>query len=52
MEVYGIPPGKAIGVLKEAVKEAVLDGIIGNNFEEADAYMRRTAESMGLTPVK
>lgn len=48
MEVYGIPPCNTIGVLKEAVKEAILDGVIGNNFEEADAYMRKIAKDMGL----
>lgn len=48
MEVYGIPPGREIGVLKESVKEAILDGLIGNNFEEADAFMRRKAEEMGM----
>lgn len=48
MEVYGIPPCNTIGQLKEAVKEAILDGVIGNNFEEADAYMRRVAADMGL----
>ena len=48
MEVYGIGPGKEIGVLKEYVKEAILDGIIGNNFPEADALMRSKASEMGL----
>ena len=48
MEVYGIPPCNTIGQLKEAVKEAILDGVIGNNFEEADAYMRRVAADIGL----
>ncbi len=48
MEVYGIPPCAQIGILKEAVKEAILDGLIGNNFEEADEYMRKVAKDMGL----
>lgn len=51
MEVYGIGPGKEIGALKEAVKEAILDGVISNNYEEADAYMRRLASEMGLKEV-
>ncbi len=50
MEVFGIPPGKPIGDLKECVKNAVLDGEIGNSFEEADALMRRKAAEMGLSP--
>ena len=52
MEVYGIGPGKPVGVLKEYVKEAILDGLIGNTFEEADRLMREKAAEMGLTPVK
>lgn len=48
MEVYGIPPCQEIGRLKELVKEAILDGVIGNNFEEADAFMRAHASDFGL----
>ena len=48
MQVYGLEPCHEIGVLKEAVKEAILDGIIENNFEQADAYMRVKAAEMGL----
>ena len=48
MQVYGLEPCHEIGVLKEAVKEAILDGVIENNFEQADAYMRVKAAEMGL----
>ena len=48
MEVYGIPPCKEIGILKEHVKNAILDGVIGNTFEEADRMMREYASEMGL----
>lgn len=48
MELFGIPPCREIGILKEYVKESILDGVIGNNFEEADALMRRKASEMGL----
>lgn len=51
MEVYGIPPCKEIGILKEMVKEAILEGVIGNNFEEADAFMRAKAPELGLDAV-
>ena len=50
MELFGIEPCNTIGMLKEAVKEAVLDGTIGNNFQEADAYMRLKAKELGLEP--
>ncbi len=52
MEVYGIEPCNTIGQLKEVIKEAILEGEIGNNFEEADALMRRKAPEFGLTPCK
>ncbi len=48
MQTYGLPPCNLIGELKEYVKEAILDGRIGNNFEEADALMRARAAEMGL----
>ena len=51
MEVFGIAPCREIGVLKEAVKDAIMDGRIENSFEAADAYMREQAAVMGLTPV-
>ena len=50
MELYGLPPCRQIGELKEFVKNAILDGRIGNNFEEADGLMREKAAEMGLVP--
>ena len=52
MEVFGIGPSRPIGVIKEAVKEAILDGHIGNNFDEADALMRKIGAEIGLTAIK
>lgn len=52
MEVYGIGPGREIGVIKEVVKNAILDGLIANSFDQADALMRAKATEMGLKPVK
>ncbi len=52
MELYGIGPCNTIGQIKEYVKEAILEGEIGNNFEEADALARRKAAELGLTPCK
>ena len=50
MELYGIPPCHEIGVLKEYVKEAILDGVIGNDFSAADDLMRSKASELGLVP--
>lgn len=48
MDLYGIPPCREIGLLKEFVKEAILDGEIGNNFAEADEFLRLKAKELGL----
>ena len=52
MEVFGIGPCNLIGQIKEAVKNAILDGEIPNNFEAADRLMREKAAELGLKPVK
>jgi poly(A) polymerase len=39
MEVCGLPPSRAVGVIKNNIEEAILDGIIPNNFDAAFAYM-------------
>ena len=50
MELFGLGPCREIGTIKEAVKEAILNGIIGNNHEEARSYAVRVAEELGLKP--
>ena len=39
MTLYNIMPSKKIGLLKNALKEAILDGLVGNNFEEAKKFL-------------
>lgn len=48
MQRYNIVPGKEIGELKEYIKNAILDGEIENNYEQAYALMERRAAEMGL----
>lgn len=43
---FNLPPCKIIGDIKNAIKEAILDGIIGNNYEEARKYMFKIAEEL------
>ena len=51
MKLFGIEPCNTIGQLKEAVKNAILDGEIENSFEAADVYMRNMAAGMGMYPL-
>ena len=48
MEKYHIPPCREIGLIKEAVKEAILDGVIPNDFDAAYALMEQKAAELGL----
>jgi poly(A) polymerase len=48
MEVFGLPPCAAIGSLKNAIKDAILDGIIPNEYDAAFDYMLKKAAEMGL----
>jgi poly(A) polymerase len=49
MERYKLLPCKEIGIIKEYVKNAILDGVIENNFEQACKLMEQKAEELGLS---
>ena len=48
MEYYGIKPSMEIGIIKEYVKEAILDGNIENDFNQAFELMKQKGAEMGL----
>ena len=50
METYGIPPCRTVGVIKEQIKNAILDGEIPNEYDAAYALMEKLAAEEGLTP--
>jgi tRNA nucleotidyltransferase/poly(A) polymerase len=52
MTHFGIPPGRVIGEIKDAIKEAVLEGDIPNEREAAWSLMLRIANEKGLLPAK
>jgi len=46
MQIFGLKPSKPVGVIKEAIKEAILEGKIKNDYEEAKVYMNRIAKDI------
>lgn len=52
MATFGLEPSQPVGILKKAIKDAVLDGIIPNEHEAAHDYMLKLGLEMGLTPVE
>lgn len=51
MKTFGIEPSRNVGVIKNAIKEAILDGDIRNSYEEAYAFMLNQGKELGLKPV-
>lgn len=51
MEIFGLPPSREIGLIKEAIKEAILDGEIPNEYDAAYDFMIHKADKMKLKVV-
>ena len=50
ISTFNIPPGPMVGVIKSAIKEAILDGVIPNEYEAAREFMIRKGRELGLSP--
>ena len=50
MATLGIPPGKMVGIIKDRIKDAILEGEIRNDRQEAWDLMLKIAQQNGLTP--
>lgn len=51
MQTFGVPPSKIVGELKTAVKDAILDGIVENNYNAAFAFLISKAKELNLVPI-
>ncbi len=51
MEVFGLEPCREVGLIKTAIKDAILDGIFPNQHEPAYQFMLEKGKEMGLNPV-
>lgn len=51
MRVFALTPSRPVGIIKDAIKDAILDGVIANDHSQAYDYMLQVAARQGLTPV-
>ncbi len=52
METFGLPPSRQVGIIKDALKDAMLDGVIPITFESAFAFMLEKGKELGLKVAK
>ena len=51
METFGIPPSREVGIIKIALREAILEGIIANTVESGMPFLLAEGEKLGLMAV-
>jgi tRNA nucleotidyltransferase (CCA-adding enzyme) len=50
MQAFNLKPSREIGIIKEVIKEAILEGVIPNEYEAAYQLMLREGKRLGLQP--
>jgi hypothetical protein len=51
MQTFGLSPSKPVGIIKDSLKDAMLDGVIENTYDAAYAFMIEKGKELGLTRV-
>ncbi|NTW33478.1 MAG: HD domain-containing protein, partial [Bacteroidetes bacterium] len=51
MKIFNISPCREIGIIKNAIRDAILDGVIANKFDEAYILMIEEGKKLGLNPI-
>ncbi|MBS1626361.1 MAG: HD domain-containing protein [Bacteroidetes bacterium] len=52
MQTFGLKPEKRVGIIKDSIREAILDGLIANNYNAAYNFMLEKAMALNLQPIK
>ncbi len=51
MQTFQLKPGKNVGILKDAIRNAILDGEVQNDYEKAFAFMLKKGSELGIVPL-
>jgi hypothetical protein len=52
MKAFNLNPGREVGLIKTAIREAILDGVLENEYDKAYDFMLEEGKRLGLIPAK